>query len=91
MISYLLKKMNQNNLLFKLKEIHMQIFPKNQYTQNSDEEPVESPEEKPVRLSPEEIMKMENFLADHPEVEEKFKRYNLKTIVKEEVLKTLKK
>jgi len=92
MNSYLPKKMNQNNLLFKLKEIHMQIFPKNQYTQKlSDEEPVELPEEKPVHLSPEDIMKMEKFLADHPEVEEKFKRYNLKTIVKEEVLKTLKK
>jgi hypothetical protein len=73
----------------------MKTFPQHQYTKNlSGEEPVELPEqkpEKPVHLSPEEIMKMEKFLADHPEVKEKFKRYNLKRIVKEEVLKTLKK
>lgn len=70
----------------------MQKFPKNQYTKNlSDEEPVELPKEKPVHLSPEEIMEMERFLADHPEVGEQFRRYNLKTIVREEVLKTLKK
>jgi hypothetical protein len=70
----------------------MKTFPQHQYTQNlSGEEPVELPEEKPEHLSPEDIKKMEQFLADHPEVEEKFKRYNLKRIVKEEVLKTLKK
>ena len=70
----------------------MKTFPQHQYTQNlSGEEPVELPEENPVHLSPEDIKRMEQFLADHPEVEEKFKRYNLKTIVKEEVLKTLKK
>lgn len=70
----------------------MKTFPKHQYTRNlSGEEPVGLPEEKPVHLSPEEIMKMEEFLEDHPEVQEKFKIYNLKTIVKEEVLKTLKK
>ena len=70
----------------------MKTFPQHQYTQNlSGEEPVELPEEKPVHLSPEDIEKMKQFLADHPEVEEKFKRYNLKRIVKEEVLKTLKK
>lgn len=70
----------------------MKTFPQHQYTQNlSGEEPVQLPEEKPVHLSPEDIKNMERFLADHPEVEEEFKRYNLKRIVKEEVLKTLKK
>ena len=73
----------------------MKTFQKHQYTQNlSGEEPVELPEqkpEKPVHLSPKDIENMEQFLADHPEVEEKFKRYKLLSIVKEEVLKTLKK
>ena len=70
----------------------MKTFPKHQYTQNlSGEEPVKLPEEKPVHLSPEDIENMKQFLADHPKVEEKFKRYNLKRILKEEVLKTLKK
>ena len=93
MTSYIPKKTNQNNLLFKSKESRMQVFPKHQYTKNlSGEEPVESPEEKPVHLSPEAIKNMERFLADHPEIEEKFQKYNkLLSIVKEEVLKTLKK
>jgi hypothetical protein len=73
----------------------MKTFPQHQYTKNlSGEEPVELPEqkpEKPVHLSPEDIKRMEQFLAYHPEVGEEFERYNLKTIVKEEVLKTLKK
>lgn len=68
----------------------MQVFPKHQYTQNLSGE--ESPEEKPVHLSPEDIKNMERFLADHPEIEEEFQKYNkLLSIVKEEVLKTLKK
>lgn len=95
MISYLPKKMNQNNLLFKSKESRMKTFPQYQYTKNlSGEEPVQLPEEKPVHLSPEEMkqfLEMRQFLANHPEVQAEFERYNLRKIVKEEVLKTLKK
>lgn len=74
----------------------MKTFPQYQYTKNlSGEEPMELPEqkpEKPVHLSPEDIENMKRFLADHPEIQRKFEEYKeLLSIVKEEVLKTLKK
>lgn len=71
----------------------MKTFPQYQYTKNlSGEEPVELPEENPVHLSPEDIENMKRFLADHREIQQKFEEYKeLLSIVKEEVLKTLKK
>jgi len=72
----------------------MQTFPKHSYTAS---EPVElsgeEPKEETVHLSPEDIKKLEMFLAAHPELEDRFKKFKenlkLESIIKEEILRAL--